>query len=98
MCWSYNPKSIFMQHSPILNQMVREFKKKHGRPPTKLTVAPVALALLALRRSVGVVCEGVPVECRLFDEHEVVPNGPNLGVFVYETSKGQHELRAVDLA
>jgi hypothetical protein len=86
-----------MQHVPILNQMVREFKRKHGKLPTKITVAPVALALLAIRHSASTKCEGVPVECRLFDEGEVVPNGPNLGVFVYKTD-GQDQLRACDLA
>lgn len=78
--------------------MVQEFKRKHGKNPTKITVAPVALGILALRGSAKTRCEGVPVECRLFDEQEVVANGPNLGVFVYETAKGKHELRAVDLA
>jgi uncharacterized protein YjlB len=44
-------------------------------------------------------CEGVPVESRLFDEQEVVTNGPNLGVFVYESGlPDQHELRGCDLA
>jgi hypothetical protein len=46
-----------------------------------------------------VVCEGVQVESRLFDEQEVALNGPNLGVFVYENeSTHQRELRACDLA
>lgn len=88
-----------MQHAPILNQMVQEFKTKHGKLPTSITVTPLALALLAIRHSVSLRCEGVPVDSRLFSEQEVVTNGPNLGVFVYENSStGQHELRACDLA
>jgi hypothetical protein len=88
-----------MQHVPILDQMVQKFKTKHGKLPTKITVTPIALALLSLRHSASVRCEGVPVESRLFDEQEVVPNGPNLGVFVYESGHtNKHELRACDLA
>ena len=86
-----------MQHAQILVQMVQDFKQKHGKLPTKISVAPVALALLAIRRSASVVCEGVPVECRLFDEQEVVQNGPNLGIFVYKNGD-RNELRACDLA
>jgi hypothetical protein len=79
--------------------MVQEFKTKHGKLPTKITVTPIALALLSLRHSASVRCEGVPVESRLFDEQEVVTNGPNLGMFVYESGlSGHYELRGCDLA
>ena len=79
--------------------MVQEFKRKHGKLPTKITVTPIALAILAIRANARTRCEGIPVDCRLFDENEVVTNGPNLGVFVYENNaSGQHELRACDLA
>ena len=86
-----------MQNIPILVQMIQEFKKKHGTLPTRVTVTPLALSLLVLRKSINPRCEGVPVEARLFDEGEVVPNGPNLGVFLSREGK-KATIRSCDLA
>lgn len=96
MCLRFSPNSI-MQNIPILVQMVQEFRKKHGALPTRITVTPMALSLLVLRKTFSPRCEGVPVEARLFDEGEAVPNGPNLGVFLSREGKKAY-IRSCDLA
>jgi hypothetical protein len=78
--------------------MVGQFRQKHQKNPVQIVVAPVALLLLGMRRSLPTMVEGIPVICRLFEESEVVDkNGTKLGVFVYK--QGDHEeLRSCDLA
>lgn len=85
----------------VLSQMVQKFQEKHGRPPLKIVVAPVALVALGLKKSVLPFWNGIPVECRLFDEKEVVSKhvrhkAQNLGVFVKE-NRGQMRLVSCDL-
>ncbi len=80
--------------------MVEKFREKHGRPPAKIVVAPVALVALGLKKSVSPFWNGIPVECRLFSEKEVasrhVKQVQSLGVFVKE-SRGRMRLVACDL-
>lgn len=81
--------------------MVEKFRQKHGHPPEKIVVAPVALVSLGLKKSVAPVWNDVPVECRLFKEEEVAARHEkakvkNLGVFVKE-KRGRLQLAACDL-
>jgi hypothetical protein len=81
--------------------MVERFRQKHNRLPARIVIAPVALIGLGLKKSVAPVWDGVPVECRLFTEEEVVPRhkkpqATSLGVFMKE-SRGTFRLAACDL-
>lgn len=85
----------------ILTEMVEKFRQKHNRVPDKIVVAPVALVVLGLRKSVSPTWDGVPVMCRLFDQEEVASKHEkakvtSLGVFVKE-KRGQMVLVACDL-
>lgn len=84
----------------VLTQMVEKFREKHGKLPAKIVVAPVALVALGLKKSVSPFWNGIPVECRLFDDKEVasrnVKQVQNLGVFVKE-NRGRMQLVACDL-
>lgn len=69
--------------------MVDKFHEKHGHPPLKIVVAPMALVALGLKKSVGPFWNGIPVECRHFDEKEVASKHVKtkvryLGVFLKE--------------
>lgn len=81
--------------------MVEKFQEKHDRLPLKIVVAPVALVALGLKKSVLPVWDGIPVECRLFEEKEVASKHTKskvqfLGVFVKER-RGKMQLVACDL-
>jgi hypothetical protein len=81
--------------------MVDKFHEKHGHPPLKIVVAPVALVALGLKKSVEPFWNGIPVECRLFDEKEVASKHTRskvryLGIFVKE-DRGRMRLVACDL-
>lgn len=52
-----------MNNSKILSRMIEQFRARHGRNPEQIVVSPQALALLALRNSVGSTWEGLPVIC-----------------------------------
>ena len=84
----------------VLSQMVEKFREKHGRLPAKIVVAPVALVALGLKKSVAPLWNGIPVECRLFDEKEVASRHVKqidcFGVFVKE-NRGRMRLVACDL-
>jgi hypothetical protein len=88
------------QNQKILTQMVQRFSKKHGRPPARIVVAPVALVALGLKKSVSPLWEGIPVECRLFSQEEVTAKHDDevvtLGIFVKE-KRGRLHLVACDL-
>lgn len=86
---------------PVLSLMVETFRQKHGRLPEKIVVAPVALVALGIKRSVAPVWDGVPVECRLFQEGEVASKHErakvkSLGLFVKE-NRGRMRLVSCDL-
>jgi len=66
----------------LLAQMVTQFRDKHETLPRTVVVTPAALAALAVKRSVGVRCMGVPVVCREIEASEVVKSGPSLGVSI----------------
>jgi len=81
--------------------MVEKFRQKHGHPPEKIVVAPVALVSLGLKKSVAPVWNDVPVECRLFKKEEVAARHEktkvkSLGIFVKE-NRGRLQLAACDL-
>ena len=81
--------------------MLEKFQKRHSRLPDKIVVAPVALVALGLKKSVAPLWEGVPVECRLFEDAEVATAAKkhltkHLGVFAKE-SRGKMVLVACDL-
>lgn len=81
--------------------MVEKFKDRHHKVPRKIVVAPYALVALGLKKSVGTEWDGIPVECRLFSDNEVVSRhdrnrAVSLGVFVKET-RGRAVIRACDL-
>jgi len=80
----------------ILSKLVDQFETKNGHKPKKIVVAPIALATLSIKRSIAPIWEGIPVECRLFEETEVVEKGTVLGIFVYNDA-GTLSLRSCDL-
>lgn len=85
----------------VLTGMVQKFSERHGRPPEKIVVAPVALVALGLRKSIAPVWNDVPVECRLFRDGEVASRHDrskvrSLGVFAKE-NRGRLQLAACDL-
>ena len=85
----------------ILTLMVQKFREKHGRAPDRIVVAPVALLALGLKHSAAPVWDGVPLECRLFGEGEIVTRhkkreAKSLGVFAKE-NRGRIRLAACDL-
>lgn len=46
----------------ILTQLVNQFQERHQRLPDEIWIHPVALTVLALRRSVAPKWNGVPVK------------------------------------
>lgn len=85
----------------VLSLMVDRFRDKHGHPPRKIIVAPLALISLGVKGSVAPTWEGIPVECRLFKDEEVASRhknaqAVNLGVFAKET-RGERRLASCDL-
>ncbi len=85
-----------MSNAKILTEMVHDFEAKNQRMPVKIIVAPVALLALGMKRSVSPVWHGIPVECRLFTEAEVVLSGNCLGVFLRRDG-AEFALAACDL-
>jgi len=51
----------------LLTQMVEQFRNRHARMPEKIVLHPLALPVLALRRSVAAVWAGIPVEIKEID-------------------------------
>jgi hypothetical protein len=85
----------------LLSQMLEKFQRRHNFLPEKIVVAPVALVALGLKKSVAPLWEGVPVECRLFEEGEVATpfkrgQVKSLGIFAKEY-RGQMRIAACDL-
>jgi len=66
----------------LLNQMISQYRTRHGTLPQQVVVTPAALAALAVKRAVMVQCQGVKVLCREIEPHEPTPSGPSLGVAV----------------
>lgn len=86
---------------PVMTLMVTKFQQRHGRSPSKIVVAPLALVALGVKKSVAAEWHGMPVECRLFQQEEVAsPREKDkvvaLGIFV-KTKRGKLILRACDL-
>lgn len=79
-----------------LSLMIRQYRERHGRPPKKIVICPVALMALGIMQSVGVKWDGVPVESRLFGEGDICLNGPVLGVFSQRSGK-TIQLRSCEL-
>lgn len=82
-----------MKPSPpkVLTQMIKQYQDRHHRLPDEIIVHPVALAALALKKSVAPRWNGIKVKCRL------VKPGPcfsprRLGITVYDGA-----LRGFDL-
>jgi hypothetical protein len=82
----------------ILSQLIEQYQTKNQVKPDRIVIAPVALVALGCKRSVMTSWEGIPVECRLFDESEVVMQGPKLGVFVQKDGDTDMAIRACELA
>lgn len=76
----------------ILSQMVRQFQTKHNRPPDRILIDPLALVVLAQRRSVAPAWNGIPVECR-----EVKPVPPKGQVNALGICLWKDMLRSVDV-
>lgn len=89
-----------IENHKVLTQMIHKFSEKHGHPPVRIVVAPVALVALGLKKSVAPLWDGIPVECRHFGEEEVVSRSHSpdlsLGIFVRE-NRGRMQLVACDL-
>lgn len=54
----------------ILTQLVQQFQDRHQRLPDEIWIHPVALTVLALRRSVAPKWQGVPVKVVEFKKHK----------------------------
>lgn len=52
-----------MKPTKMLSQLVRQFQEKHKRLPEKIVVHPAAMVVLAARKSLGPVWNGIPVVC-----------------------------------
>lgn len=50
-----------------LDRMLEQFRTRHGRLPESIEVSPLALTVLAARRSVAPRWRSVPVICRPVD-------------------------------
>jgi hypothetical protein len=75
-----------MNSLKVLSRIVEQFRSNHkGQSPKAIVIAPVALVALGIKHSVSPSWDKIPVECRLFEETEVVTKGTGtkLGVFVY---------------
>jgi hypothetical protein len=70
--------------TPLLTRMIRQFAVRHGKNPKKIVIQPSALLALAVKRSVGPVWDGIPVECRdlVRDEAAEKEEAANMGVFL----------------
>lgn len=60
--------------------MVEQYRQKHNQDPKRIVVSPVALAALAIQRTVAPVWAGIPVECREIKRETLTKDGPFLGV------------------
>jgi len=76
-----------MKPPKILSQLVDQYQQKHNRPPERIVVHPAAAVILAHRRSLGPVWNGLPVVC---EEVKPVELGHRqataLGVTVYKNA------------
>jgi len=64
----------------LLSQMVEQYQRRHNCLPKKIVLTPLAMTGLAVKRTVGPVWNGVPVECREITSDDVVASGPCLGL------------------
>lgn len=60
--------------------MVAQYQKRHNRLPHKIVLTPLAMVGAAIKRTVGPVWNGVPVECRELSDEDIVKSGPSLGI------------------
>lgn len=82
-----------MPNERLLTKYVKHFRDRHHRPPDEIVVTPLALAALAVKKTVAARWNNVPVRCA---EIESAGSGPvrRLGVDVAENG---HALVAFDL-
>lgn len=52
-----------MKPTKMLSQLVEQYREKHRKLPEKIVVHPAAMVVLAMRRSLGPVWNGIPVVC-----------------------------------
>ena len=74
----------------ILNQLLAQYQERHGQMPAEIVVHPVALAALAMRRSVARTWQGIPVKVAAC--HPAGVHTGSLGVIVADGA-----LRGFDL-
>lgn len=70
-CYSNSSKSMNPNTSPLLTQMVAQFRQRHQKLPRQLVVTPLAALALAIKGGLAPVWEGIPVVCRDIAEIEV---------------------------
>jgi hypothetical protein len=75
----------------VLSQLVQQFQARHQQLPEEIAIHPVALAALAIKRSVAPKWNGIPVKCREVKPTDK-PTGRVLGVTVVDGA-----LRGFDL-
>lgn len=49
----------------VLTLLVNQFKERHQRLPDEIIIHPVALAALALKKSIAPLWNSIPVRCRV---------------------------------
>ena len=82
----------------LLSQMLDQYRQRHqGQDPSEIVVAPAALLALGATNAIGAYCQEIPVKCFLFQETDVVPSGPRLGVFAKRISNNEIRLASCDL-
>jgi hypothetical protein len=82
----------------LLTQFVNQFKARNGKSPTRIVIAPVAAVALALKRSLGPVWNGIPVEMRKVGDDETVNLGKGTGLGIFVLNRGDKlSIRACEL-
>lgn len=79
----------------ILNQMLEQFRLRHRRNPDQIVVSPQAAVVIAARRSLAPIWNGVPVACQNVSNLKPVPGKTRLLVDV-ERSGSSVALRSAD--
>jgi hypothetical protein len=75
----------------LLSQLVKQFQDQHQRLPQEIVIHPVALAALALKRSIATRWNGIPVICKEI-KPDAKASGMRLGITIVDSA-----LRGFDL-
>ena len=82
----------------ILTQFIDQFRAKHLRDPEQIVVTPLAMTLMALRRSIAPKWDNIPLCCREIELEEAVNDldARTLGIAL-DTEASEPTLVAFDI-